>query len=80
MDPKGYVRLEKNVPAVTPTSGEKLLRLDSSEVPELVDDDRTSLKIAAVTEYADQTAANAALAANVLYYNTATGLFQITTA
>ena len=34
---------------------------------------------AVVTAYADQDAANTALDANVLYYNTATGKFQITT-
>lgn len=33
-----------------------------------------------VTSYADETAANAAEAANVVYYNEATGKFQITTA
>ena len=37
-------------------------------------------KIAAVTAYAHEVAANAAEAPNVLYYNEATGKFQITTA
>lgn len=37
-------------------------------------------KVAVVTEYANEGAANTAEAANVVYYNTATGKFQITTA
>jgi len=80
MDPQGYVTLEKNAPAKRPTSGEKILRLDVSTAElSLVSGDGTEKPVAAVTSYADQTAAELAEAANIVYYNEDTGLFQVTT-
>jgi len=72
MDPKGYVELEKNAAAKTPTSGEKILRLNAStEDIDLVDDDGTAVAVATVPKYADNSAATTGgLSAGDYYWDT----------
>ena len=77
-----FIRLDKAGPTSRPPSGAFDVRVkrDTSGTLVRVSSDGTEKYIPTVPAYADQTAANAALAANVLYYNEDTGLFQITTA
>jgi hypothetical protein len=75
------IRFKKNAAASMPPSGAVDLRFNQ-QIDELIVQDNRGIEavVAAVPSYLDQTAANAAEAAQVLYYNQSTGKFQVTTA
>ena len=72
MDPQGYLALEKNAAAKTPTSGEKILRLNAtSEDIDLVDEDGAAVAVATVPKYTGNTTATAGgLSAGDYYWDT----------
>ena len=75
-----YIRLNKHAANSLPPSGAVDLRIKASTGALIgKQSDGTDGYVATVNPYADQTAANEALAVNVLYFNVATGYFQITT-
>ena len=81
MDPQGYLALEKNAPAKTPTSGEKVLRLNAStEDLDLVSGDGSAVNVPTVPKYADNSAATAGgLSSGDYYWDTTNAKLALVT-